>query len=205
MTKDRLDRLIERKKEEKDAETLEFLESLRSNFEKWGNLTEKQVSAFERIEYLSSDEGRSYVAAWSEEYKKNLKPRAQICAHYYLANPPYFNDLATKILSTEDYVPTENQYRAMCENNYTTKVLKEAFRTPTYQNGDIVQIRSTTSMPYHLYPLRGKPCMVISNDAGAITTHAVGAKVYKVLPFGQSQTVDCQERHLKGFKGAQNT
>jgi len=200
MTKERLESLIAKKKKEEDPSALEFLESLKSSLEKWGNLTAKQISAFERIEYLSSKEGMQYAEAWQKEYVENLTEKAKVCAKYYLANPPYFNDLSTKILSQSDFVPTEKQYRALCENKYTTRVLKEAAREPSYATGDIVQVRDATTMPYHLYPLRGKPCVVIENDTGAITTHAVGAKLYRVLPFGQSTTVDCQERYLKGFK-----
>ena len=88
----------------------------------------------------------------------------------------------------------------MCENKYAIKVLKEYRRPPQFNAGDIVQVREASSMPYHLYNLRGKPCVVIKNDSGIITTHAKGAKVYKILPFGQSKLFDCQERHLKSLK-----
>jgi len=200
MTKERLEKLIEEKTKENDESTLEFLNSLQDSLKKWGELTAKQVAAFERIEYISSDEGKSYVAAWQKEYVDNLAPTAKICARYYLANPPYFNDLSSKILSNPDFIPTEKQYRAMCENKYTARVVKEYNRKPEFSNGDIVQVRDNRTMPYHLYNLKGKPCVIINNRSGHITTHAKGAKVYKILPFGQSRLFECQERHLKGLK-----
>tara|TARA_R100000808_G_C2154965_1_gene166530 strand:- start:9113 stop:9763 length:651 start_codon:yes stop_codon:yes gene_type:complete len=205
MTKDRLDSLIEKKQEEEDGDTISFLESLKANLEKWGRLTEKQMAAFERIEYLASDEGKKYVEDWRKEYVENLMPSALICARYYLANPPYFNDIANKIIANPSFVPTEKQYRALCENKYATKVLAEARREPKYENGDIVQIREAQAMPYHLYPIKGKPSVVISNKTGIVTTHAQGAKVYKILPFGQSQMFECQERYLKGFRDPQRS
>jgi len=200
MTKDRLKKLIEEKTKANDAGALEFLNSLQTSLEKWGELTAKQTAAFERIEYLSSPEGKDYVAAWQQEYSENLAPTAKVCARYYLANPPYFNDLSSNILSNPEFVPTEKQYRAMCENKYTTRVIKEFNRKPEFSNGDIVQIRDSRSMPYHLYNIKGKPCVVINNNSGHITTHAKGAKVYKILPFGQSRLFECQERHLKSLK-----
>jgi len=199
-TKDRLEKLIEEKRAGQDESALEFLESLKRSLTTWGELTEKQSAAFERIEYLSSEEGKDYVAAWQKEYSKGLIDDAKVCAKYYLANPPYFNDLASKILYNADFVPTEKQYRAMCENKYTTKILKEYKRKPEFDNGEIVQIRDITAMPYHLFPIKGKPCVVINNNSGKITTHARGAKVYKILPFGKSTLFDCQERYLKGMK-----
>jgi len=199
MTKERLDNLIEKKKKENDESAIEFLESLKSSLDKWGDLTQKQINALERIEYLSSPAGLRYAENWKKEYLDNLQAKAKICARYYLANPPYFNDLASKIISSSEFVPTEKQFRAMCENKYTIRVLKEAQREPLFATGDIVQIRDAATMPYPLFGLRGKPCVVIENDTGIVTTHAKGAKQYRVLPFGQSTVIDCQERYLKGF------
>ena len=200
MTKHRLEKLIEEKKKSKDPSGLDFLESLQTSLEKWGDLTAKQMIAFERIEYLSSEQGMEYVISWQKEYSSNLTEKAKICSRYYLANPPYFNDLASKTLSNPAFIPTEKQYRAMCENKYTSRVIKEFYRDPDFANGDIVQVRENTTLPYHLYVIKGKPCVVINNNTGTITTHAKGAKVYKVLPFGQSKLFECQERYLKGFK-----
>ena len=200
MHKTRLDKLIQEQEQEKDSKDLPFLQSLRSNLEKWGNLTEKQVKAMERIEYLASAEGKAAVAAWHKTYPVEYRKNALVCAHYYLANPPYFNDLATKIVTQEGFVPTEKQYMAMCDNKYTKRVLREAKAPPLYAKGDIVQVRNAQSLPYTLFALRGKPCIVIENSTGRITTHATGAKVYKILPFGESATAHCQERYLKNFK-----
>ena len=200
MNKDRLKKLLEDKRNEDDNSAVEFIESLQKSLEKWGTLTEKQQAAFDRLEYLSSPEGIKYAEEWKREYQKNLRPTATICAHYYLANPPYFRDIAMQVLKDGEFVPTERQYRAMCENKYTTRVVKEVNRKPDFNNGDIVQVRDTASMPYHLFPIKGKPSVVINNSCSKITTHARGAKVYKILPFGQSKVFDCQERYLKGFR-----
>jgi len=200
MHRNRLEKLIQEKSEEEDSKDLPFLQSLKSNLEKWGNLTEKQVKAMERIEYLSSPEGKQAVAMWHKSYASDHRHDAVICAHYYLANPPYFNDLATKIVTQEGFVPTEKQYMAMCQNKYTKRVLRESRAKAAYGKGDIVQVRNASSLPYTLYSLRGKPCVVINNDTGRITTHAQGAKIYKILPFGSSTVTHCQERYLKNFK-----
>ena len=142
------------------------------------------------------------IKAWKEEYSSGYRSRALVCAKYYLANPPYFNDLATNIVSNPDFIPTQPQYMALCENKYTKKVLAEYDREPVFAKGDIIQIRKAKSMPYHLYQFRGKPCVVIENTTGVIITHATGAKVYKILPFGHTQMLECQERYLKGFKAS---
>jgi hypothetical protein len=199
MSKERLDKLIQEKEIEKDTKDLPFLQSLRSNLEKWGRLTEKQTKALEKIEYLSSPEGKIAAAQWKVEYNNKYKPTAVVCAQYYLANPPYFNDMATRIVSNPDFVPTQPQYSAMCDNKYSKRVLLEYSKPPAYAKGEIVQIRDSKSMPYHLWQFRGKPCVVINNHTGKIITHAQGAKSYRILPFGNTQMLECQERYLKSF------
>lgn len=203
MSKQRLDKLIQQKEFENDTKDIPFLESLRSNLKKWGNLTEKQTKALQKIEYLSSPEGRQAVAAWRAEYSKNYKQKALVCAKYYLTNPPYFNDLATSIVSNPDFIPTHPQYMALCDNKYTKRVLAEYDRKPSYDKGAIVKVRQAKHMPYHLCQFRGNPCVVIDNNTGTISTHATGAKIYKILPFGHTQMLECQERYLKGFKASE--
>ena len=200
VSKERLDKLIRAKEEEKDTKDLSFLQSLLSNVEKWGQLTEKQSKALDKIEYLSSPEGKAAVHAWRENYVSKFRKKAIVCASYYLANPPYFNDIANNVMSNPEFVPTEPQYRAMCENNYTKRVLQEAARPPLFDKGSIVQIRNAQSLPWAMRELRGTPCVVIDNDTGAILTHAQGAKGYKILPFGHTKVFECQERYLKDFK-----
>tara|TARA_Y100001938_G_scaffold149831_1_gene238184 strand:- start:1882 stop:2517 length:636 start_codon:yes stop_codon:yes gene_type:complete len=200
MSKERLDKLIEQKEKQNDTKDLPFLQSLRSNLEKWGNLTEKQTKALDKIEYLSSPEGKKEVEDWKRDYSAKYKKNAVVCAHYYLANPPYFNDVASNVVSNPDFVPTKPQYLAMCQNKYTKRVLFEYHKEPVYKKGDIVQVRNAKTMPYHLYQFRAKPCVVVENRTGKITTHAEGAKTYKVLPFGHTSMLECQERFLKGFR-----
>jgi len=200
MEKNRIDQLIESKENQEDAKDIPFLKSLQSWFEKTGKLSEKQVKAFEKIEYLNSPEGKRDVALWAEEYPRLHKERALVCARYYLANPPYFSDIAQLILTLPDYIPTRNQFRAMCENKFTTKVWKEYNREPLYQKGDIVQVRDARTLPYNLAFMRKKLCVVVENKVPTIATHAQGAKVYRLLPFGSTSVVDCQERHVKAFK-----
>ena len=192
MDKERIENLLEKKIKQEDSSGVRFIESLKDSFERYGSLTEKQQAAFERAEYLSSPEGLKYAEEWKKEYQTNLKKKANICAQYYLANPPYFRDIAVGVLQDDNYVPTERQYRAMCENKYTIRVLKEYFRAPLFANGDIVQVRDVTTMPWHLNPIKGKPSVVISNVSDKITTHAKGSKNYKILPFGQSKVFECQ-------------
>tara|TARA_B100000676_G_scaffold299833_1_gene344670 strand:+ start:392 stop:1015 length:624 start_codon:yes stop_codon:yes gene_type:complete len=199
VTKNRIKKLIEEKEERGEMNDISFLQSLQSWLARSGQLSEKQAAALERIEYLNSEAGRKEVQEWKQEYSNCHIRRAQVCARYYLANPPYFNDLASNIISKVDFVPTRRQFEAMCHNKYTNRVWAESQREPSYATGDIVKIREDEKIPYHLYSHRGKLAMVVENN-GHVTTHAKGGKTYRLLPFGHPSMIECQERHVKSFR-----
>ena len=199
MTKNRIEKLIEDKEARGETKDIPFLTSLQSWYTRSGKLSEKQTAALDRIEYLSSDKGRQEVEEWQDEYLTTHRKRAQVCARYYLSNPPYFHDLATNIMSNPEFVPTRRQFEAMCTNKYTNRVWEESLRPATYSKGDIIKVRDMQQLPYHLYQFRGKLAMVVENDGG-VTTHAAGGRLYKLLPFGHTSVIECQERHIKSFK-----
>ena len=196
----RIDSLIAEKEAEKESsDVVGFLMSLRDGLAQLGSLTEKQVRALEKIEKLSTPEAKKEIAEWKSEYPKRRK-EAIVCAKYYLANPPYFEDLASRIISDPRFIPTKSQFEALCNNKFTKKVLKEYHREPVYEKGALVQVRDSKTVPWHLAKLSQKLCVVIDNKHDLIPSHAEGSKVYKLLPFGKQQTMLCQERWIKPFR-----
>jgi len=199
--KDRLEALIEEKhKEGSDHHTVDFLKSLQKGLSTYGQLTEKQSRALDRIEKLSTPEAKKEAAEWIKAYPAKHREEAIICAKYYLANPPYFSSLAKDIVNQPKFVPTKAQFEALCQNDYTKKVLKEYYRKPKFAKGDLVQVRKAGNLPFHLNSIKSKICMVVDNNHNFITTHASGAKTYRLLPIGRATTLLCQERWIKNFR-----
>jgi len=178
--------------------TRSFAESLQGSCKRWGSLTPKQWSAFQRMEARFSQEvmasQKAWKDAWTEEKARNLK----IAAEYYLMNPPYFGDAATTIMEEEAYVPSEKLYRKMVENKYVQKVLATRAAAALYPAGSLVMVRKTARKQAYRY--RDRIAMVVSTD-GPINSAAKGAKTYTVLPFGESNTIQIQERWLKRHRG----
>jgi hypothetical protein len=178
--------------------TRSFAESLQGSCKKWGSLTPKQWAAFQKMEARFSQEvmasQKVWKDAWSEEKARNLK----IAAEYYLMNPPYFGDAANSIIKDETYVPSEKLYRKMVENKYVQKVLATRAAAALYPAGSLVKVRKTARS--HAYAFRDRIAMVVSTD-GPIRSAAKGAKTYTVLPFGESRTIQIQERWLKRHRG----
>jgi len=172
--------------------TKQFLESIYEQYNKNGSMTEAQLGAIKKIEEKYSEETVADYEKWKVQYDDEKKEVAMICAHYYKNNPPYFKDLAEKILSKSDFVPTEKQFVSMCKNKFTQKVVDETKAEPKFATGQLVRGRKTA-------PIKIRNCYfsVIEIGAKPVTSSARGAKVYTLLPLGKIQMVDCEERFLK--------
>ena len=193
---ERIEKLLEKK--DLSASNRSFAESLKKNHKKWGSLTPAQWSAFERMEARHDpaviNARKEWYNAWTPEMAKDLR----IAAEYYLKNPPYFGDIAAKIIEDETYIPSAKLYRKMVENKYVQKVLATRASEPAYAVGSLVKVRKTAA-PIHP-SLRDRIAMVVAND-GDVISHAKGAKTYTILPFGEAKTIQIQERWLKRHRG----
>ena len=175
-----------------------FAESLLGNCKKWGSLIAKQWSAFERMEARFDPEVIAARKDWYDGWDENMAQKLQIAAKYYLKNPPYFGEVATKIVEDKTYIPSEKLYRKMVENKYVQKVLATYETEPAYANGSLVQGRNSQNTPFR--SLRGKIALVVSNE-GDVSSAAKGGRPYTILPFGSEKTYRVEERWLKRHKG----
>ena len=172
-----------------------FLESLMNYYNAYGGLTPKQVEALKDVEASVVERTSAAHSAWVKEYDDEKHKTAKICAHYYLAHPPYYESLSKNILNNPDFIPTKKQYISMCQNAYTKKVLAATNDKPIYENGQMVQGRKNAPRQ-----ICNKLCAVVTSNNRPVTSAAKGAKTYLVLPVGDSTPIECEERHLKKFK-----
>ena len=175
-----------------------FAGSISDYLARKGRISNNQWAAFQRMEARYSPEVIAQRAAWYDAWNEEKAANLQIAAHYYRANPPYFGDLATRVIDDPEFIPSEKQYRKMVENKYVQKVLATTRTAAAFEVGALVQVRKTARGS--IYPLRERIAMVVTND-GPVTSAAKGARTYTILPFGESNTVDIQERYLKKKRG----
>lgn len=176
-----------------------FLESLSYQLAKGRTLSPKQVETLAKIEHRNSPEVQKQHAQWTSQWNDEKKKIINICAGYY-KTAGYFTDLVENVLNNETFVPSEKQYKAMCENKYAKKVLLSALSEPVFPVGSLVSFRSTA--PYtarHASPVQ--QAIVLRANAAPISSAAKGAKVYEVLPVGSPTSYIVQERHLKKMRG----
>jgi len=170
-----------------------FIESLKGQYVRWHNLSEKQLNALGNVVAKYSDEGKAALSAWNTTYNADEnKQRAEIAARYYLANPPYYGDLARRILEEDGYIPTERQFNKLTQNKYAIKVIESTLAEPKYPVNALVEGRSNTRRN-----IQGKKCFILKVNAAEVVNAAKGSKRYLVLPVGEAAPLLVEEREIK--------
>ena len=173
-----------------------FLSSLKTSLDKWGRLTAKQHSAFQSIE-SRNDPAR--VVAWTENFTGEMREQVVFAASYYKANPPYFSDVAERILTDEKYIPSEKLYRKLVDNRYVQRAIANAAAAPKFPAGSMAMVRDSLNVQHRLTSLRGQLVMVIDVEEN-VRSATKGARKVTILPVGDDQTIITEERYLKTAK-----
>ena len=173
----------------------QFMSSLLESAKKWGRLTAKQHEVYQRIEKKSDPAFQAARKSWNTSWTPEKRAMLVFAASYYKANPPYYGDVADRILNDSNYIPSEKLYRKMVENKYVQRAFANAAATPLYAVGTMVTIRDSTSNPTRT-SLRGQDVLVVDVEQDVL--HATkGSRSYTVLPIGAGETLVIQERWLK--------
>ena len=176
-----------------------FLESVKSQLDRKGQLSEKQVGIVKKIEAENNEDAQKKREDWLFSYSDEKKQIAKICATYYHATGDYYRLLASRILTEVDFIPSEKQWKAMCDNKYAAKVLKATFEEPLYPAGTLVSLRS--SAPWRIKDASPQGIfLVVQTDAQPVISACKGAKIYKVMPVGSATSYIIEERHIKKMK-----
>ena len=176
-----------------------FITSLHNQFNHRGNLTPGQLAALEKVEARHTPEALANKATWVASYNDEKRNFATIVANYYLPTG-YFHDLAEKILADGTFIPTEKQFNSITGNKFAQKVLASTLDAAKFPVGATVRLRANAPVSHNNRAALSVPALVIAN-AGTVRSAARGAKPYTILPFGQTEPIQIEERHLKKFRG----
>jgi len=174
-----------------------FLSSLVAGYKKYNGITSRQYNAFCKIEKSYIDQKPPASSQWYNSYDDTKREKAKICALYYIANPPYYGDLAYRILNDKSFIPTENQYKSITENKYSIKVLESFYSEPRFKVNDYISLRK--NHPYDF----GKDknlYVVVQIASEPIATAAKNTKKYKLLSIDGTNIRIVEERWLKFAK-----
>ena len=193
----------------------EFYNSLKSQFEEKGFLSESQEYHLNRIVIKYDPEEVRKREEWSTAYSDNHRLGALRCANYYnVQYPRYFGDIVDKVLSSpSEHVLSLVEYNKMCNNKYAKRVLAAYASPPRFEVGNFLQIRENNRLDLankdeytgferlNTRGLRSSHCMVVEVDPKPITRAAKGARLYKVLVNGMGKFIYAHESDLKLARG----
>ena len=185
-----------RDKADLSSNVLSFVRSLALSYKRNDGITEKQYQAFMKVEqdyFDSIIESRD--PNWVENYDAEKREKARVIAEYYVQNPPWYGDVSHKILTIDDFIPPEPQYKKMVENAYSEKVLSSHYAEPRFQVGDYVSLRRNHKSG--IGNNDNSVFAVLQVAPEAVSTAAKGTKKYKILPMNSVETYIVEERWLK--------
>jgi len=171
-----------------------FVESLQGQNANGRALSSRQLEILLKIENRHTDEAIAAARGFSDSYGDAKRTAAIRMAKYYIGTT-YFRDLADRLLTDAEFVPTKKQYDAITGNKYASKVLAGYEEAPSFAVGATVQARGGTTP--HKVRLALKVGGVVLSTDEAIKSACKGNRVYKVLPIGSMQPINVEERHIK--------
>ena len=179
-----------------------FFESVKAQFDRKHTLSDRQVETVQKIAGKFSPAAIQERKAWYESFTDLQRETMRVCADYYKGTG-YYKDLVHSILSNSEFVPSPKQYKMLCENKYAAKVL-DAYRSePKFPVGSLATLRKIRSNGY--MAVTGAPpwtdinVLVLTTNE-PIVSSAKGAKRYKCMIVGGTDTFYCEERDLKRMK-----
>ena len=178
-----------------------FLESIKEQYNRNGKISPKQDNTLFNIMRNNDPEVLENKRRWYDSFDERKKQNVKIVARYYDC-AGYFQALVSKILRPADgkeYIPTEKEYRSMCENKYAMKILAAWNEKPLYESGSMVLLRA--SAPHSIKrECKSDQAVILEANARHPLSAAKGAKIYRILPVGSAETFFIEERYIKKYR-----
>jgi hypothetical protein len=166
-------------------------------------LSERQMEIVGDIE--SRHDPRA-MNKWMQEYFQTFHKSAVVLAGYY-ESTAYYASFVSRMRRLQKAiaanapeadlkanVPSRDFISKLMTNKFAKKVLKAHYSVPKYANGSWVSVRSTASWTAKRMLVRGG---IVIDSQQQIVSAAAGAKRYRVLPIGSTETLMIEERYLK--------
>jgi|GEM_PF-2400728 len=194
-----------------------FLPSIKIQFERKGNITDKQYEHLARLEEKFSDTNKEMIieklkeaklslekerAEWTKKYcGTQIEKDAKLIAAYYekinlSKGQQYYHHAVSAIL--RDETPSEKLCMRMINNQYSQRVLEEHKKAPLYPVNSLVQPRKMYTKSWNT--LNGVDFAFVVKVDVDIPSARKGGKKYLILPKGYTKGIVVEERELKLYR-----
>lgn len=177
-----------------------FLTSVKEQYNRRGRLSTKQVDILKRVQDNYTAEVQqardAWICAWTPEKAADLR----VVAKYYKSTS-YFQNVVDRILTGDNYIPSEKLFGKIIENKYAQRVLAAYHADSKYAVGQMAIVKSANrSVVHDQRVLVGKPVLILE-VMDYIVSAAKGSKLYFVANVADPrQRTHVEERDLKKFK-----
>jgi len=138
---------------------------------------------------------------WRDSFDEEKQALARQAAEYYTVNPPYFGDVARKILNDPAYIPTEKCFVKMTQNKYVQRWIAQREAGPAFAKGQLVRFRRNRLVGQYVGS-RFKGTLAVVCNVGDQVSATKGSRSYQVLPIGKVKPITAEERFLMRSKTA---
>jgi len=138
---------------------------------------------------------------WRDSFDEEKQALARQAAEYYIANPPYFEGVARKILNDPAYIPTEKCFVKMTQNKYVQRWIAQREAGPAFAKGQLVRFRRNRLVGQYVGS-RFKGTLAVVCNVGDQVSATKGSRPYQVLPIGKVKPITAEERFLMRSKTA---
>jgi len=164
-----------------------FLTSILEQFNKKGFLSNNQNIALERIVSNYSFDNIEWKRNFLESDKKN---NFKIVVDYY-RKTGYYPNIIAKVTKDGGYIPTPNEYTAICENKYAILLIKGVTSPAKYNLGDMIRLR-----PQYLNRFAVSGIGTVIEVTNKVFSACNGNKVYRIYFVDGAKTIECEERMI---------
>lgn len=161
-----------------------FLNSIKNGYEKYKSLTPGQNNTLLAIEarYDSAAiaQREAWYASWNEEKANNFKTMME-----YYSRSQYYKGAVDKWKANPDYIPHEKEYKAICENKYSQRYLKNVKIPPKFKDGQLI-----------VYKQYGSYYLATIIEAEEVSDWSKGSRTYKIMIVGEADIKRVMEKEM---------
>jgi len=165
------------------------------------NLSDHQHAIVDKILAKHDPAAVKARSDWRDSFDEEKQALARQAAEYYTVNPPYFGDVARKILNDPAYIPTEKCFNKMTQNKYVQRWIAQREAGPAFSKGQLVRFRRNRLVGQYVGS-RFKGTLAVVCNVGDQVSATKGSRSYQVLPIGKVKPITAEERFLMRSKTA---
>jgi hypothetical protein len=165
-----------------------FLGSIKAGYEKYKSLTVGQNNTFVGIEKRYDASAIAARESWKSNYDAEKAANWKAMMDYYVKTP-YYRGATDKYLKDNAYIPTEAEYKAVCENKYSMRMLKNLTIPAKFKDGALV-----------VYKRYGSYKLATVVSTGEVRDWTKGSRIYSIMVVGESAVNEAYEKELLYYR-----